>query len=212
MERPQILPWKIVRKLSGMSQGGASRQAGVDQSHYSKVERRHSMASPDFAASLWSVVGPSQAPVEVPEWVRNPENAGIDENWCADLAVVLDQNDPRWMTYLVQQWFPDRKFLPSFPREDGPGLIWWFAVWSSALSIPFPPALVQGLHQAPANEVAQTFRAWANAVAAGAQGRDAELPAPPNTFPADLWNWLEPDEKAAVVLLVRRLAAGHRLD
>ncbi len=206
----RVLPWKIARKLAGLSQGVAARRAGVDQSHLSKVERRQGVAGPDFAAALWAVVGPPQAPIAVSEWVRNPAESDIAESWCFDMSEFLDHNDPKWMTYLVQQWFPDRKFLPAFPREDGPGLIWWFAVWAKALDVFLPSILVSELHQAPALEVVRTFRDWVNTVAATAQGRDVSSSADPLTVPTDLWGWLDRDEKAAVVLLVRRLAAGHR--
>ncbi len=205
-----VLPWKIARRLAGSSQGELARQAGVDQSHLSKVERRQGVAGPDFAAAVWAVVGSPNAPVEVGEWVRDPAQAGIDEGWCCDLAAVLDRSEPRWMSYLVQRWFPDRKFLPTFPREDGPGLVWWYAAWSRAVDISIPAALVDGLHSSPAGEIVDAFKEWVESVAAKAGGREANS-IMSDAFPMDLWGWLDADERDAVALLIRRLAAAHRL-
>ncbi len=204
-----VLPWKIARKLAGFSQGDLARRGGVDQSHLSKIERRQGIAGADFAAAVWAVVGPPNAPVELGEWVRDPEDAGIDADWCCALGKTLDSNDPRWMTYLVQRWFPDRKFLPAFPRDDGPGMLWWYAAFSLALNISLPNSLVSRLHSAPASEIVSAFREWAETVAAAAQGRAAASPTDQG-FPMDLWNWLNQDEQSAVILLVRRLAASHR--
>ncbi len=210
----RVLPWKIARKLSGLSQGDAARQAGVDQSHWSKVERRQTIAGPDFASAMWSVVGVPHAPVVLASTVRDPSSleSSVGEEWCVGLADILDQIDPRWMTYLVQRWFPDRKFLPAFPPEDGPGLIWWYAAWSHALDVPIPVALVDQPHPARVPEVVRTFQHWAASVASKAQGQQSPSIPSPGAFPpdSDLWNQLEPDEKAAVMLLVRHLAAGHR--
>lgn len=158
-------------------------------------------------------IGPVGAPVELAEFVRDPASAGIAEEWCFDVADILSRNDPRWAVHLVQRWFPERKFVPAFPPEDYAGLIWWNAAWSKALDIPFPVTLADRLHSATAVEIMRTFQEWANAITLQALGRKSDAAVREyDAFPADLWFRLEPDEQAAVILLVRRLAAAHTLN
>lgn len=150
------------------------------------------------------------APVDLGEWVRDPDSSGIDPDWCGGaVADRLDGDDPRWMTYLVQRWFPDRKSLPAFPRDDGPGLVWWYAAWGKALDIPLPVDLVKGLHITSSSAIIATFLQWVESIASRAHDRVTEGVGA-REFPIDLWHWLSGDERDALELLLRRLAAAHR--
>ncbi len=193
-----VYPWRLARDLNHMSQLDVSRPSGVDQSFYSKIERRLITASPDVAAQLWAVLGARwRDAAAVQEAVRDPNQCPIDVALCYDLADQFAKDHPGWANNLSQYWIDPqhRTFVPALTPDLQATLIWWLGAWSWALH--GLPVRIPGEWE--------DFEPWAQKIIDEARPMPRKSEA--DEWPAQAWERLDRESKAAVRLIIERLAA-----
>ncbi|PSR20288.1 MAG: hypothetical protein C7B45_15580 [Sulfobacillus acidophilus] len=136
-----VHPWRTLRELNNLTQSEVAQQTGVNQSHYSHIERGSSRASSRMVARLLAVLPP-------PSRLDHRAIASALDN-----ATALD--DPQWETtveLLAQSWpawernTRNALNMPSDPplsSEAQPGLVWLVCQGAPAIVPPdlFSPGL-----------------------------------------------------------------------
>lgn len=200
----KVHPWMLARRLNRLSQEEVSRRSGVDQSFYSKIERRLVSATPEASAQLWSVLGPENSSNDVSamvEAVRDPSCCPIDASVCYDLAVRFTQERPGWSHGITKYWIDpnsnQRIFVPAFNTDLQASLIWWLSAWSWAL---------HGLPTRIPGEW-EDFEPWAWSVIDEARPtpRSEESEAD-EVWPMQAWVRLDRESRAAVRLIIERMS------
>jgi transcriptional regulator with XRE-family HTH domain len=132
-----VLVWKTLRELTGLSQSAVVRRLGINQSHYSRLEREMIHSSTEMIAKLLSAL-PVPPALDALAVQHALESGRVPQDRVAIEAIyaALTRCDPSWVAETIRACFWGLCPVSTVSLAAQPGLLW--LVWVGA-----PPPAVE---------------------------------------------------------------------